>query len=756
MKLIGAKAEAFLSIRFIIVISILITLFQNCSLFSSSVVPESNNFKIQNPVFTKSGTIVCGSKSVWLHHHAHIMMCIDNDAICRLAENFDLGKGNVAPIYFLDNKFEFNPTNSIYTADVRDSTASETKLGKYSLNLSLLENGLIKVESKCAMDNPALIQSRYSNFDFPPYITLSGKYTKADKEFLFDDKQQTCLRGEELSRVKISFFPDIAAKSFSIVPEKCSEILITRNSIRFKPDSTGDMSFILDIRGAGDMQKTSETTPNGIDFWETDKLHLPDYGASRNLIMNPSFEAGFRYWAYPQFAQGMIPLKYQNFYQLDNKQAHSGSHSLRIKVLPIKCPLPLGSFATPFVSGKQYTLSFYAKGSCDKNLEVCLWGRELRNGDKFLQNIKPFSISSEWKRYSTPLVPDDRFGAIFFRAQMISADPNQQEETVWLDDIQLEDGPLTDFNQAPVSAQITSTAWGNFIEFGRKPDFKLVIQSKPSISGTVSLGVEDFFFNKIFQDTYQFKTDKAGNASIELNKLNSKIFSAKTRGVFVINAVFSISGINRPFKDYFRFSIMDFLDNTQKNKNIFNLPYVYSLQSGGPDMERFMERERAIGFGSISYGFGHCAIDFDYSLDKERMQMLKKYGFESTGRDVVMTFSGENGEISEENGKFRMINIKSMINPTVEQLAEFENTCAVKARNRPWNKTWWFAHETNPGCDPLQSNPDAFARFLLATLKGIKKGNPNAKVLIEGGPWSMDPEHGTKWVEGYIQNTKSH
>ena len=70
---------------------------------------------------------------------------------------------------------------------------------------------------------------------------------------------------------------------------------------------------------------------------------------------------------------------------------------------------------------------------------------------------------------------------------------------------------------------------------------------------------------------------------------------------------------------------MNFLENTHKNKNIFNLHYVYSLQAGGPDMERFMERERAIGFGSITYDFGSFANDLDYDLDSERMLLLEKY-----------------------------------------------------------------------------------------------------------------------------------
>ena len=139
-------------------------------------------------------------------------------------------------------------------------------------------------------------------------------------------------------------------------------------------------------------------------------------------------------------AEGLIPLKYQNFYELDDKEAHSGSHSLRIKALPIKCPLPLGPFTIPFVSGKQYTLSFYAKGSSDKNLEVSLWGRQLKHPNIFSQSVTTFAVDKEWKRYTTPLVPDDRFGGIYFRAQIMSAASDQQEGNVWIDDIQLEEG----------------------------------------------------------------------------------------------------------------------------------------------------------------------------------------------------------------------------------------------------------------------------------------------------------------------------
>ena len=100
-----------------------------------------------------------------------------------------------------------------------------------------------------------------------------------------------------------------------------------------------------------------------------------------------------------------------------------------------------------------------------------------------------------------------------------------------------------------------------------------------------------------------------------------------------------------------------------------------------------------------------------------------------------------------------MTNINNRTNPTSIELSDFQNICKVKAQNRPWNNIWWFIGESNPGCEPLESVPDAFAKFLLATCKGIKQGNPQCKVLITAGRgnWTYKaPGIG----QAYIQDTK--
>ncbi|MCC6423296.1 MAG: hypothetical protein IT447_07430 [Phycisphaerales bacterium] len=705
------------------------------------------------PVFTPNGRITCGTKSIWQKpDYGSLILCIDNDAIGSMYEMFNFGKGELHSVFFLNPKTTTTGNHSTYTAEARDSTASNVILGNYSLDLSLREDGLVKIEAICALNNPAVQTNRYAVIDLPPYLKLTGRYVKGDKTINFDAKSAVTFSNEDLNGATLSFFPDNADRSFSIQPISCAEITINGSRITFRADNKNVLSLLMDLRSKETGPRgAANLSPNGIDFWSIDRLRLPDYGASANLIVNPSFEAGFRYWGFPIYVGSAIPLKYRDLFELDDTVAHSGSRSLRIKTIPLRAPSSLGPFAIPFIPGEKYTYSFYAKGSSDKGQVLHVWGRGMVS-QLFPENVLTFEVGREWKRYSIPFVAKERFSSIFIDAKSTDG---TEDGHVWVDDVQLEKGDMTDFKAPPVSAELVSAARGNFLEFGQKPDFKLNIHSSaPNATGNVSITVEDYFFNTIFEKTYPFKTDARNNGTVALDDLSALVLNKKLRGVPVVAAVFNIDGVERPYKDFFRFSVMNFLENKQKNKNMFNLTYVYSHQAGGPHYERSLARERAIGFGSICYDFIAFANDLDYNLDRERVELAERYGFDFMGRPVLKLHDGVDGEISEQNGKVVMQGIKNLINPTDAELAKFEEICALKAKNRPWNKIWWFTGESNPGAMPLESHHDAFAKFLLATCRGIKRGNPNAKVLIEGGPWTIDPQYGAKWVERYIQDTR--
>ena len=79
--------------------------------------------------------------------------------------------------------------------------------------------------------------------------------------------------------------------------------------------------------------------------------------------------------------------------------------------------------------------------------------------------------------------------------------------------------------------------------------------------------VKDFFDRILFSKQFSFTADKTGKAVIRLPE-----FEKFPRGIFVIEADYDVKGQKR--YDIQRFSIMSFLDNTHKHKDLFVDTYV--------------------------------------------------------------------------------------------------------------------------------------------------------------------------------------
>lgn len=711
----------------------------------------------RKPVLNPDGKITCGVKSIWQKvmgpPYRHLTLFLNSEDFCTGGEMFDFGMGAINPIFFIlpSRKETITGDSTVYTADVRAGSSSDKKLGTYKMSLTYLKNGLVKVETVCVLDDPSVLKNRRYTLTIPPYLSPSGEYVKDGKTTVFDAKTQITFSKDDLKDLKIVFFPKTETARFTVRPDQCSRIILANGNLSFDANEKGIMSFLIDISG-GNAGSDIESAPNGINLWTADRLHFPDYQASPNLVQNPSFESGLRYWSYRTFADGAMPLKYTSIYELDNTVAHSGQNSLRIRALAINNTLPLGNYPIPYIPGQKYTLSFYAKSSMDKGVTLTIGGRGGQKPQQTFTSPPKFELGKEWQRYSLSFDAVDNFISFYFAVKLDGTAPDE-EVYAWVDDVQIERGEMTDFKQAPYAMQLTSAARGNFLEYGKRPDFKLAIQSRPDAAGTVSISVDDFFFRNVLQKDFKFKADTSGKAVIALSDLDNKVFAEKLRGVFTVSSTLKLEGDDRPYKDYFRFSVMNFLENKHKNKNIFNINFVYMPHAGGPDFERFLAHERAIGIGSVHGGFIAWGSHIDYDREAERIRLMGRYGIDQLG-EVVMNFYSKDSQIYDAKDNLKMTGIKTMLNPTAEQLNEFERICEAKAKNRPWFNLWWFTAESNPGFDPLQSNPDAFAKFLIATLRGIKKGNPKAKVMIEGGPWTIASDTGLKWTERYIKDVK--
>lgn len=727
-----------------------------CGGVGAQPAADSSSSELAHPTVNSDGRVTAGSKSLWQKNGwAHVMMVLDNDAISSFYESFVFDSGYISPVFFIDNATRFEGKHTIFEAGMKSAVESDESLGTYRMTTTLREDGLIEVHGTTEFVSEAAkqeLKNRHADFHFPKYLELKGEYVRGSQSRPLDVSSHERFEGNDLKKAEFHFFPGEPKRSFKLIPIAVKSIQVQEHKIAMMPTDGGEMHFLLDIREPASLAGDgSNVSPNGVDFVALDDLHLPDYSVSRNMLRNPSFEAGFRYWGIPTYVHNMIPLSYTDMFTIDESEAHSGERSMRVRAIGPHNPLNVGTMGLPLAVDEPHTVSFYAKASVAKGANVHLWGRSFYN--QLFDSTLNFPATDEWKRYEATFTPTERIGAVFFFARHPGT--TDDEAVVWIDDVQIERAPkATEFTQPPLVTALTSAERGNFLEFGQEPELKLEVMGEPGAKGTAKLSVEDFFFKTMYETSLPVELDDDGKATVELDELSDKLRSDGLRGVWVARVQFEMEGEDEPFTDYYRFSVMDMLKNEHKHKNLFNVMWAYHVQMGGPEIERFLERKRAIGFGSYTYDFIHFAMDAPLDLDRERAEVTAKYGLESMGRPIVGIHHGENGGISEGGDAAKMWDIRDRLNPSDDELAEFEAIAELKARNRPWNDIWWFTGESNPAMMPLVADRDSFAKWLLATHRGIKRGNPDAKVLITGGPWNLAPDSGTKWNEEYIQDTK--
>ena len=163
--------------------------------------PRHDAADLETPVLSSDGTIACGTKSIRQalsrSPYDALILYVDDDVRCTGGESVDCGTGGINPIFFLDQKETVEDGSTVYRADVRANTSSDKKLGAYRLSLRLLENGLAKVESRCVLDDPALLKSRYFIFRIPQYMNVRGQYLKDGKAVAFDSKTLITFMGDD-------------------------------------------------------------------------------------------------------------------------------------------------------------------------------------------------------------------------------------------------------------------------------------------------------------------------------------------------------------------------------------------------------------------------------------------------------------------------------------------------------------------------------------------------------------------------------
>ena len=704
------------------------------------------------PVFTKDGLIQAGPKSITLRqYYAQFWLNVAGTEEVHAQQTFDFGEGAIGTVFFLDREYKVDMEKKqvICKARMRASRSSKTPLGDYRVSMRLLDDGLIEIASEYRLYDPKQPAPKDNfTFSFSDYLTVGNNFVLDGVKGSFPKGSQSWNEFKERPQ-EFVLCPDDdqADASIGIRFIDARNLNLNNNRISFSPDKNGRLKFILDFRKVSKASITdSAECYSGIDFWKNDKIRMPQYGACRNLTQNPSFEGGLHYYLYQNHGTtNNFQIKW--LYKIDDTTAQFGKHSLLMRALlrlpATPMPIPMHTYMVPVLPGERYALSFYAKGSCATGLSIAVSGRTARGplthpalGKKPASGYRTFGVDDQWQRYTLDIDAQNVALSMGFGALADASVPGG-EGKIWLDGIQLEKDALTPFVEKPVCVQLISTEQGNFLIKGQDPLMRLGLSlAKPGMSGSINIKITDFFGKPVLEKTRAFQANDEGYCSIPMPEVNARF----PRGIFIVAVHVKLES-GGAFRDILRFSVMDVLANKHRNKNLLTT-CLGGPARATPEFDRFVKRWRDMGFGSV-YG-----ID---PLDAERMAVLKGYGIAYMGSPIMDKRTG--GGIIEAGGR-TISGIHDMVNPTDGQLREFEELCALKAAANPQIEIWWFAGECNAGCQPLESNRDAFGKFLVATYRGVKKGNPQAAVLLTGGPCNISPDSGIELIRAYIQAAK--
>jgi hypothetical protein len=464
----------------------------------------------------------------------------------------------------------------------------------------------------------------------------------------------------------------------------------------------------------------SEHTYAGIDFWALDRLPMPQYGASRNLVQNPGFEAGFNYWRLNSYGDMSGEPKFDSYYRISSEGPRSGSHVLALRGEPGQSPAQVSSFAIPVEKGREYTLSFYARADQPGvELGVSAQGFFDTAGRVLHRNAK---LGKEWQRFSYTFKAPHHVLSVGFG----NHNPALESE-IFVDDVQLEHAATaSEYTTKALLSSIVTDARGNLWQPGGDPNARVEFSGAPGAKGRVRLTQTDFFGKETDRGSLEFTLDDKGRAALTLPWA-----ADLPLGLYVIKSdVQTDDGFSGT--DYGRLTVMRFLSNTHKHKNIFNSPFNWRY----PEWKRDLEFYKRLGIGSSML---HDPAPHRYH------EIMKENG--------ILFFSSiyDGGHGFKEMGWHQK---DGQFDLSDEQLAKIEELSYRKAKEYPEIRYWKFFNE--PHVSDFLAHQEMFPKMqkaILAAQRGILRATPEA-VFVASDPANMFVNSGMAFVDKQLAAAK--
>lgn len=623
---------------------------------------------------------------------------------------------------------------------------AKDKTAIYTHTLEILKDGKIKVSWDLGINAKILASFKRHRFWFVPKIYIDVRYLKTGINYHGEavkflnktafEKTQKDPKHKPVSIASgkggtVSFAPDDPLEGFKLIFNKGDNVSILEGYDKYQngqhsiqvtvgnkiASRTG--FYLIDLDESGTQASDTPPSVRGSDNWQSDRSHIP-LSSTRNIMPNPSFEQGTRYWHSYRLGGNHRTKQVEDkpLYEL-SPDAKFGSKSLKIN----SGKVPLNSFSIPVEKGKTYTISYYAKSLSKKGASIQLTaGSSLQTGDWLKWKTKWQKINNNWQRYSYKYKSTSKAICLILWAH----------SPVLVDGIQIEDGEqLTDFAASPVEGKLMTADKDNDLKFGQNINASFELAGKPGLKGTVTLEVINYYRKQIFTLRDKFVLDKNGKKTIPLNFDQKEI----GKGVFILKAAYSLPDYTKYF-DFYRFSIIDPLNNTHASKNLFGTNMASTRCTRSEDLvKRFAEW----GWGSC----GSAVLPVDY---------YKKYNITQFYRGIQKKYS-----LHWSKGPHPWHGIwRSWKNTTPEREKELEELVfqAVKKIPQYEHMETAVAGEINGRQKMVMAGKyDDYVKLMLAARRGAKRANKDIIFLPDQGTSGFKPLRGYRETESILKST---
>lgn len=482
--------------------------------------------------------------------------------------------------------------------------------------------------------------------------------------------------------------------------------------------------------------RTCSYAVEGHDLGRENAYRLYD-STVRNLLSNPSFELGFRGWRNINGGGGEWKANEGPRYEIAEQGALYGNRMLVLNSTNLQTA-PLCFVGQPWIAGKKYTLSWYAKcskpgGSFALNFVSVKRGGKYGRGSAAF-GARPFELTTEWKRYSRTVVSDGLPVSFYTHGWQ---NPGVR---IFVDGLQFEQGEEpTAYCEAPLSARL-DTADPDFInEKGRPLAAKLTFWGTKAGRATVTL--TDFFRKDLWHKTVDVKDGTV----LDLGDFDG---AAKPHGAYFVTVDYAVDGV-RPYADRFRFAVIRSLPDDFPTRDVYGW-----LMDGRDFRQRDVDRHaRRLGFGgSVSY-----CNDFD-RLGRESYLACASQFFLTPEEQKLRTKSDHWLWYMRTTWAWRRDSEKEITKPyrkfPQEVLDWIEKRSETVLREHPEFRYWSFGSEEENGSPVLKEGDfEEYAKLLRAFYRGARKGNPKAILLPSGGTSGYGRVRGREYLIGMLKAT---